>query len=170
VSDLLPVVLPSAALLCALFGAVVLGGLLIARDALVPDYPPAIRERYGPRSALGTRVARLMGAANAVLFAAVPVAGMLLLRERTGAELGFWPGFWFGVIVFAALNLFDLLVLDWWLFCTVRPRILVLPGTEGMAEYGDRAFHARVLWPGVLIAVPGYGALIGAATVAVEWW
>ncbi|AIA02415.1 hypothetical protein [Streptomyces noursei] len=49
---------------------------------------------------------------------------------------------------------------------------LVLPGTEGMPEYRDLAFHAKVLvprpvpWP--LLAVPGYGALVGGLAWLVE--
>jgi len=39
-------------------------------------------------------------------------------------------------------NVFDLLVLDWLLFCTIQPRFMALPGTEGMAAYGDYGFHA----------------------------
>ncbi|WP_274918137.1 hypothetical protein [Streptomyces sp. WZ-12] len=36
-----------ALVLAALFTLVVIGSLLVARDALLSDYPPAIRERYG---------------------------------------------------------------------------------------------------------------------------
>ncbi|MDW6058501.1 hypothetical protein SAZ11_11010 [Streptomyces sp. FXJ1.4098] len=59
------------------------------------------------------------------------------------------------------------MVLDWRLFCRVQPRFMVLPGTEGMPEYRDYAFHVRVLaprpvpWP--LVAIPGYGVAVGAA-------
>jgi hypothetical protein len=38
-------------------------------------------------------------------------------------------------------NLFDLLVLDWLFFCTIQPRAMLLPGTEGMAGYRDYRFH-----------------------------
>ncbi|MGW5442184.1 hypothetical protein [Streptomyces asiaticus] len=51
--QLVGVSLVCALVLVALFAAVIVGGLLVARDALVDDHPPAIRERYGARSARG---------------------------------------------------------------------------------------------------------------------
>src|ERR1044072_1678581 len=165
-SELMAVSLGYALVLTALFTAVIVGGLLVARDALIDDYPPAIRERHGPQSARGQRTATVMGLLNALLFVAVPVVGVLDLRGRAEGTLGFWPGFAFGGVAFLVLVLADLLILDWWLFCTVQPRFMVLPGTDGMPEYRDYAFHWRVLvptpvpWP--LLAIPGYGAVVGA--------
>ncbi|MFF4666260.1 hypothetical protein [Streptomyces sp. NPDC001282] len=170
--DLVGVALASALVLVALFTMVVVGALLAARDALLADYPPAIRERYGSQSERGRRVAAAAGLLNALVFVAVPVGGVLALRDRADGPLGFWPPFALGAFCFLALVLFDLLVLDWWLFCLVQPRFMVLPGTEGMPQYRDFAFHVRVLaprpvpWP--LLAVPGYGAGVGAVTCLVE--
>ena len=42
------------------------------------------------------------------------------------------------------------LVLDLLIVVTLRPRFLILPGTEGMARYADYAFHFR----GFLIGLP----------------
>ncbi|MEU8824647.1 hypothetical protein [Streptomyces sp. NPDC048636] len=77
-----------------------------------------------------------------------------------------------GAVYFLSLTLFDLLVLDWWLFCTVQPRFMVLPGTEGMPEYRDFGFLARVLvprpvpWP--LLTIPAYGAAVGTIAYLME--
>ncbi|GLF96989.1 hypothetical protein [Streptomyces yaizuensis] len=162
-----------ALVLTALFLAVVVGGLLVARDALIHDCPPAIRERHGPQSPRGRRVAGVMGLLNALALIGVPAAGVLDLHGRDpGTALGFWPPFAIGATGFLVLTVVDLLVLDWWLFCTVQPRFMVLPGTEGMPEYRDYAFHWRVLvprpvpWP--LLTIPGYGAVVGAVSVAAE--
>ncbi|GAA0958375.1 MULTISPECIES: hypothetical protein [Streptomyces violaceusniger group] len=170
--QLVGVSLVCALVLVVLFAAVIVGGLLVARDALVDDYSPTIRERYGAQSARGKRAAGVMGALNAVVFIAVPVVGLMDLRGRADGGLGFWRAFVFGALVWLALVLFDLVVLDWWLFCTVQPRFMVLPGTEGMAEYRDYGFHWRVLvprpvpWP--LLTVLGYGAVVGSVSALVE--
>ncbi|MFK0292751.1 hypothetical protein ACIQU6_20035 [Streptomyces sp. NPDC090442] len=161
-----------ALVLAALFTLVVLGSLLVARDALLSDYPPAIRARYGEQSARGRWTATVAGLLNLLLFVTVPVAGVLDLQGRVDGRLGFVPPFVLGTAGFLALTLFDLLVIDWLLFCTVRPRFMTLPGTEGMPEYRDLAFHAKVLvprpipWP--LLAIPGYGALVGGTAWLVE--
>ncbi|MFC7908208.1 hypothetical protein [Streptomyces nigra] len=161
-----------ASVLVVLFSAVVLGSLLVARDALLSDYPQAIQERYGRQSVRGKRTAAVAGLLNLLVFTAVPVFGVLGLHGRVEGSLGFWPPFGLGVICFLLLVVFDLVVLDWWLFCVVQPRFMVLPGTEGMREYRDFAFHVRVLaprpvpWP--LLAIPGYGAVVGAVAYGIE--
>ncbi|EFL28476.1 hypothetical protein SSOG_08190 [Streptomyces himastatinicus ATCC 53653] len=76
-SELMAVSLGYALVLTALFTAVIVGGLLVARDALLDDYPPAIRERHGPQSPRGKRTAAVMGLLNALLF----VAGMPEYRD-----------------------------------------------------------------------------------------
>jgi hypothetical protein len=149
------------------FAAVLVGGTLVAADAMVQDYPPAIRDRYGPKSDRGRRVTRVMGAGAGLLLLAVCIAAPLhLTRLDPGA--GFWAGFLFGSAFVLVLHLVDLLVFDWLVFCTIRPRFVVLPGTEDMAEYRDYGFHLRVLfprpvpWPVLLI--PAFGLVLGGLT------
>jgi hypothetical protein len=40
-------------------------------------------------------------------------------------------------------NLVDWLILDWLIVCTITPKFMVLPGTEGMAGYKNYATHFR---------------------------
>ncbi|MFD0337243.1 hypothetical protein ACFVH0_00855 [Streptomyces sp. NPDC127117] len=170
--ELIGVSVRYASVLVALFTAVVLGSFLVARDALLSDYPAAIQQRYGQQSARGRRTATAAGLLNLLVFIAVPVFGVVGLRDRVDGPLGFWPPFGLGTVGFLTLVVFDLLVLDWWLFCVVQPRFMVLPGTEGMPEYRDFAFHVRVLvprpvpWP--LLAIPGYGVVVGAVAYGSE--
>ncbi|MHB6911181.1 hypothetical protein [Streptomyces sp. CB02959] len=76
-----------AVVLVSLFTLIVIGSLLVARDALLSDYPPAIKERYGTQSARGRRTAAVAGLLNLLLFAAVPVAGVLDLHGRAEGHL-----------------------------------------------------------------------------------
>jgi hypothetical protein len=139
------------------------GGTLVASDAMVQDYPPAIRARHGPKSERGRRVTVVMGAGMGLLVLAVCIAGPLhLTRLDPGA--GFWVGFWFGSAFLLVLDLIDLVVFDWLVFCTIRPRFVVIPGTEDMPEYRDYWFHLRVLFPGPVLLIPVFGAVLGALT------
>jgi len=155
-----------------LFSAILLGGVLTARDAMVQDYPPAIQERFGPKSPRGERVARVLGVLMALLMLGIAIGGIATLKDRLGGDIGFWPGFVFGKVLLIVINIFDLVVLDWLLFCWIQPSFMVLPGTEGMPEYRDWKFHLKVLvprpvpWP--LLFIPGYGLVVGGATVVVE--
>jgi hypothetical protein len=47
----------------------------------------------------------------------------------------------FGIVW--AFNLWDWLVLDWLVFCTLTPKQFVIPGSEGHPAYKDYAFHFR---------------------------
>jgi hypothetical protein len=147
------------------FTVAVFAGALFARDFMVNDYPPAIRERFGPRSRRGTRVGIVVAVVVGALLIGVMAAGLLQVRAATGA-LGFMTAFATAAVIVLTFNLFDLLILDWLVFVLWRPRIAVLPGTEGTAEYGDWRFHLDGFVKGLGICT--VGALLAAvAAVAV---
>ncbi|MFD7858757.1 hypothetical protein ACFV6B_31430 [Streptomyces microflavus] len=129
--------------LSVLFTAGVFAGSALSRDFLVNDYPPAIQQRYGrPKSARGRRVAVLFGV---FIWAGcglpLMTAAMIGLDGALHGGLDFLSAAVCAALVFATLALWDLVVLDWIILAGLRPRLLVLPGTEGMAEYRDLRFH-----------------------------
>ncbi|MDT0429223.1 hypothetical protein [Streptomyces salyersiae] len=129
--------------LSVLFTVGVFVGAAVSRDFLLNDYPPAVQRRYGrPKSARGRRVATLFGVfVWAVCGLPLMVAAMTGLHGALDGGLTFRPAAVCAALVFATLTLWDLVVLDWIIFAGLRPRLLVLPGTEGMADYGDLCFH-----------------------------
>ncbi len=52
-------------------------------------------------------------------------------------------------MVLLVFNAVDLLILDRLVFVTLRPKIVVLPGTEGAGGYGDYGFHFRAFLKGL---------------------
>ena len=56
-------------------------------------------------------------------------------------EVSFWIVFWHIWIICLCWNLFDLIVMDWFIFCTWQPKFIVLPGSEGSKAYKDYKFH-----------------------------
>ncbi|MGW2050265.1 hypothetical protein ACWCPF_34595 [Streptomyces sp. NPDC001858] len=129
--------------LSVLFTGAVFAGAAAGRDFLLDDYPPAIQERYGkPRSARGRRVAAFVGVfVWAVCGIPLLTAALLGLDGALDEGLAFLPAAVCAALFFATLTVYDLIVLDWIIFVGLRPRLLVLPGTEGMPEYGDMGFH-----------------------------
>ncbi|MDQ2904332.1 MAG: nitroreductase [Ktedonobacteraceae bacterium] len=57
----------------------------------------------------------------------------------------------FGVMLLA--NLVDWLILDWLIFCTITPKFVILPGTEGLAGYKNYAMHFRGFLIGTALSV-----------------
>jgi hypothetical protein len=106
----------------------------------VDDYPSEIKQKYGPMS---LRAARLRPYIATLLFIAIFVVPMVgLFRLHANIEsVSFLSAFVFAGISLLGFNLFDLIILDWLFFCTLQPRSMVLPGTEGMAAYHDYRFH-----------------------------
>lgn len=145
------------------FTVAVFAGALFARDFMVNDYPPAIRERYGPRSRRGTRVGIVVAVVVGALLIGVMAAGLLQVRAATGA-LGFMTAFATAAVIVLTFNIFDLLVLDWLVFVRLRPKIAVLPRTEGMPEYGDLRFHFDGFIKG--LAITAICALVAAVVAA----
>jgi hypothetical protein len=113
---------------------------LVALDMWVGDYPPDIREKYGPMSARASRLRPYFAAAVFLAVLVLPLLGLASLRQAIG-PIAFLPALVFGTLAVFVFNLFDLLVLDWLFFCTIQPRAMLLPGTQGMAGYRDYRFH-----------------------------
>lgn len=135
---------------------------LLAPDMWVGDYPPEIQARYGKMSARAARLRPYVAIPFFLALLAFPFAALL----DTSADVGrvpFFPAVVSTFVVVFVFNAIDLLVLDWLLFCTVQPRLMVLPGTEGMAAYRDYRFH----FVGFL---KGLGLCLGAAVVIAALW
>jgi hypothetical protein len=136
-------------------GALLLGSVKYDAEIWVHDYPPDIRERFGPRSERSTKRARLL---------AIPFFGILLggvvqsnlrLRKRNQGRLSFRSAFLNVYLLLLAFWAFDLTVLDWLIFVRIKPDFIVLPGTEGMAGYDDYGFHLRAALPALIwMAIP----------------
>lgn len=143
----------------------------IALDMWVGDYPPDIRQKYGPMSARAARARPFVAVAVFGMVLLIPILGLLALRAEVGS-VTFAAALAFGALAVFIFNLYDLLILDWLFFCTIQPRAMVLPGTEGMAGYRDYRFHfigflkglgfclvgglvIAGLWMGVQALIPG---------------
>lgn len=154
------------------FSLILAVGAFVSPGAMAHDYPPAIRERYGPKTRRDRTVTVVMSILLAILMLGSPVVAMIALRDALGGDVGFLDGLVVGTTVVALMNVFDLLIIDWLLFCTIQPSFVVLPGTRGMPEYRDYSFHWKVLvprpipWP--LLLIPGYGAYCGMIALLVS--
>lgn len=163
-------VIPNAAV-CGLVLSLVLTVLATVMAAIVPDmfvgsYPPDIQQRFGPMSPRAARLRPFMATMLVGAVVAVTFVGLFTLRAKSD-HVSFPHALVFAVTVLAVFNVFDLLILDWLLFCTVTPRFIVLPGTEGMAGYRDYWFHLVGFFKGLGFSSAG-GLLIALLWVGVQ--
>ena len=142
--------LASGVILSVILFAMILVLVKVNPEIMLRDYPPDIQAKFGPMSDRSRRLRIPIGIlVIAVLLGAVGVSLAPVLAGLDGQPM-FLTVFVHLLVMFTVFNVLDLLIMDWLIVVTLRPRFLVLPGTEGMPGYGDYAFHFR----GFLIGTP----------------
>lgn len=65
------------------------------------------------------------------------------LYHRAGGPPGFWAIFLTLFVAMQTFNVFDLLVIDWLFVATLKPKALMIPGTETWDGYDDYGFYVH---------------------------
>lgn len=122
------------------------------------DVPGDILAAVPPRTPQEKKLSLLVGIPLLAFMFILPVWSAVSYKSQAAGPVSFGILFLHIFLIVMMFNLFDLVVLDWFLLNTLTPRFLVYPGTEGLAGYKDKMFHLRAhvrALPGVLV-----GALI----------
>lgn len=140
-----------ALLMGTLLFALVLIVLLINPEIMLNDYPPDIRDSYGP---VGNKT-KVAQAITGLVFIAIVVLAIAYsikhIKVWSGGQLSFTTVYVDLFVMFSVFNLLDLIIMDWIICLVLRPRFIILPGTEGMKGYEDWWFHFRGFLIGTLI-------------------
>jgi len=124
----------------------------INAEMLLNDYPPDVRAKHGPMSAETRKQANKATLPLLTTLSLIILLGLVQLRNITGA-LTFLDTFLVTTMIFQVWNLIDLIVLDWFILMTLRPRFMILPGTEGLSGYRDYRFHFRKFLNGIVFTL-----------------
>ncbi len=122
---------------------ILLACLLARPRLLLQDYPASIQAAVAPKSAEERRMALIVGVPFLALLLLFPAWSSWTLPLRDGHPPTFGALFVNAFVVASTFNVADWLILDWLVFCTITPRFVVIPGTEGMPAYKDYYFHFR---------------------------
>ncbi len=139
--------------------------LLLGRinvEMLLNEYPPDIRAKFGPMSAEARKQANKATLPLLAALSLIILLGLAQLRNITGS-LTFFDTFLVTTMMFQVWNLMDLVVLDWFILMTLRPRFMILPGTEGLGGYNDYRFHFRKFLNGIVFTLILSGVVTGIA-------
>jgi hypothetical protein len=112
-------------------------------EIFVHDLPPKLQERYGPVRDKTRRDSRMANIAVFLLLAGLLVFMIVDLYRRAGGAPGFWAIFLTLFIAMQTFNVIDLLFFDWLLVATLKPKAMMIPGTETWEGHADYAFHFR---------------------------
>jgi hypothetical protein len=114
------------------------------------DYPPDIQDKFGSISKKAKQQRRLVAIPVFLILFGIIILSIVQLRQISGGELTFLDIFLSTFVILQTFNVVDLLILDWLIFVTVRPSVIILPGTEGLQGYSDYGFHFRAFLKGVV--------------------
>jgi len=122
------------------------------------DYPEDIQASVPPKTPEERKLSLQVGIPFILLLLAVPLVSTFLVKQQAGSHMPFWSLFVHAFGVVFLFNVYDWLVLDWLMFCTITPDFVVIPGTEGMAGYKDYIFHFTGFLKGIIFSA--FGGLI----------
>jgi len=152
-------------LLSSILFTTILVVVRINPEIMLRDYPPDVRAKHGPMSGRSKRQRLPVAILVLAVMAGVIVASLAPILDGVEGALLFPTAFVHFFVMFSVFNVLDWLVLDWLIVVNLRPRFLILPGTEGMAGYRDYAFHFRGFLVGIPITLAASLLLAGLVTV-----
>jgi hypothetical protein len=141
---------------CALF----LIGAYLNPEVMLQGYPPEIKRRYGEGSAAAKRQRVWLSIPVSITLFGALILAIAQLPPASNGVASYLAITLCVFIMLFTLNVVDLVVNDWLIFNTLRPKFIILPGTEGMAGYGDYGFHFKQFLKGTL------GSLIASPIIA----
>lgn len=126
-----------------LLGVLLVGTLRWNAEIWVNDYPPDIKEKFGPISPKAKKQATLV----AIPFFFIMIGGIiwsnLKLKQKNEGQLSISAAFTNAFALIFTGWFFDLTLLDLLMFVRHTPDWVILPGTEDMAGYDDYMFHLK---------------------------
>jgi hypothetical protein len=159
-------ILVDGGILTFIVGVVLVGMLYFNPRIALSDYPTDVKAAVPPRTKKELQLGILISIPLLLVFVALPLYSVWLVKQQSGGILTY------GIAIitlfgeYFLVSMFDLLVLDMWMFYTWTPKFLILPGTEGMAGYKDYRPHLKAqltkgnllltIFSAVLALVPVY--------------
>ena len=132
-----PLFLSHFGLYVALATIFLLALMLYNPRLMLQDYPPAIMAVVPPKTDAEQRQSTWLGLPFILVLFIFPIYATFAFQARASGEVGFLSLWLYAFGIAFAFNLWDWLVLDWLIFCTITPKQFVIPGSEGHPAYKD---------------------------------
>jgi hypothetical protein len=146
-------ILTDGAILSLLVSLWLFLGLRVNPRIFLHDYPVKIQEAVPKKTNREKQLTYVFGVPLMLLLLLVPFFSTLSLKAHDNVQL---LTLWLNATgVMWVFNIVDWLILDWLIFCTFTPRFVIIPGSEGMAEYKDYRFHFHGFLKGTVFSILG---------------
>ncbi len=133
--------LSHAGLYVALATVFLLALVLYNPRLMLQDYHPAIKEVVPPKTVKEKQLSTWLGLPFLLVLLIFPIYATFVFQAQTGSDPGFLTLWLYAFGIAFAFNVWDWLVLDWLVFCTLTPKQFIVPGSEGHPAYKDYFFH-----------------------------
>jgi hypothetical protein len=151
----------------AILSALIVASLKINPEMWLNDMPPDVKAAWGPISDKARRQKRLLLVPFFGLMVGAMALAVLRLGQLGAAYQSFLPVFVCITIMFQIFNLVDAVIIDW-LLVRIWPKLMMLPGTEGMAGYRDMRFWTVNLVKGIAASFV-MGLIVAGITSGALW-
>lgn len=132
-----------ALLFNGLLGVLLVGTLRWNAEIWANDYPPDIKEKFGPMSPRTKKQATIVAVPFFLIMFGGIIWSNLKLKQKNEGQLSISAAFAHAFALIFSGWFLDLTLLDLLMFVRYTPDWVVLPGTEGMAGYNDYIFHLK---------------------------
>ncbi len=139
--------------LCIMFTVMILPAQYKDPMVMIMSYPPNVIKRVEqlPQYA-GCIKEREKKHISKKIFGVFIFAVILAIVAYFSGCRGFKDTFFHAFMLFFVVNIYDMVVLDWGIFC--HSKKLKIPGTEDMdKDYKDYLFHAKGAMKGIVIGI-----------------
>jgi hypothetical protein len=141
----------AAGCIVAVSAVLVMIGLRNPR-VMLQDYPKDVQAAVPPKTEAEKRETVWWAILLVTLFFGAPLGAAIALKLQQ-PDSGFPEAALTALAVLVVFNLWDWLIVDWLIFCTITPRFMVIPGTEGLAGYRDYGLHFRGFLIGIALSL-----------------
>jgi hypothetical protein len=142
-----------------------LGLMLHSPRMMLQDYPPSIKTTVPPKTDAEKRHSLWFGLPFLLLLLVYPIYATAVFHAHGGGEVSFASSWIYAFGLAFAFNVWDWLIIDWFVFCAITPKWVVIPGSEGHPGYKDYWFHFRGFLIGTAFSV--VSGLVSAVIVTV---
>lgn len=129
--------------LSAVLSVLILGSLYVNPEMWAHDAPPDIKARIGPISDKAKRQRTLFIFPFFGSLLAIMAMALAALRTQSGGDLAFMPSLLLVYTMLMVFNIVDLILIDWLIIETIRPRFAQLPRLGDLADVRHYGFHFR---------------------------
>lgn len=148
------IIIKLGSLLCAIATVCIVGSQLVNARLWLKSYPKPIQNAVPPRTNAEKCFKLISGIPFMLALIGLPIIAALIYRRTVNPDPGFFQYF---LILFSTsfmFNVYDLLVLDWLIFCFITPAYQVIEGSEHlMKEYKNYSFHLKGFYMGSLMGI-----------------